>query len=156
MTDNRLQNLPIVTRQTTMTEAARLLADNSWTGLIVLDDDMKPIDTLHAVDVLRSLLPGSVVEEPSLARVLDQEAALEILAAVPDYTVGEILDDTRAEIGVIAKVKPEATTLAVAAELIDKLTLLAFVKEQDAEHPRFISASRVFREILALRGEESL
>lgn len=156
MTDTRLESLPIVTRQTTITEAARLLADNGWTGLIVLDDAMKPIDTLHAIDVLRSMLPGSVVEEPGLARVLDQDAALEVLASVPDYTVGEILDDTRAEVGVIAKVKPEATTLAVAAELIDKLTLLAFVKDHDPEHPRFISATRVFREILTVRDGEPL
>lgn len=156
MIENRLQHLPIVTRQTTMTEAARLLADNGWTGLIALDNDMKPIDTLHAIDVLRSMLPGSVVEEPSLARVLDQEAALEILANVRDYTVGEVLDDARAEVGVIAKVKPDATTLAVAAELIDKLTLLAFVKDHDPEHPRFISASRVFREILAVRDGNPL
>ncbi len=154
MNDIRLQDLPVVTRDTTVTEAARLLADNGWTGLIVLDANMKPIDSLHAIDVMRSLLPGSVVEEPGLARVLDQEAATEILAAVPDYTVGEILDDTRAEVGVIARVKPDATTLAVAAELIDKLTLLAFVKDQDTETPRFISATRVFREILAVRGED--
>lgn len=155
MADTRLQDLPIVTRSTTMTEAARLLADNGWTGLIVLDGDRNPIDSLHAIDVMRSLVPSLVVDEPSLARVLDSDGSAKMLAAVPDRTVGEILDDTMPEVGVIARVKPDATTLAVAAELIDKLTLLAYVTDRDTSNPRFISATRVLREILAIRDKKN-
>ena len=60
--------------------AARLLTEHNRPGLIVVDDEDHPVAVLPGSQVLRAMIPSYVQDDPTLARVLDEEFADSICA----------------------------------------------------------------------------
>lgn len=101
---------PVVTFETPVLEAARLLAEQDLPGLIVKNDDQLTI--LPGTEALRLAVPRYIMDDPALARVVDEAHADEFLRALGDRTVREALPGERRELPVT---DPDATVLELAA-----------------------------------------
>jgi CBS domain-containing protein len=66
---------PTVTLTTPALDAARLLARQDLPGLIVVDARGRPLTILPGTQVLRMAVPAYCLEDPALARVVDEAAA---------------------------------------------------------------------------------
>lgn len=103
---------PTVALSSPAIDAARLLASRDLPGLIVVDDAGRPHAVLPGTQVLRMTVPAYCQADPSLARVVDEDAADVILTELDDLTVGALLPPQPHELPVVA---PEATVLEMAA-----------------------------------------
>ncbi len=72
------RNLPVVTRSTTALEAARRIAGDRLSALVVAREGGEPELVVPAVDVLGLLIPCYLREDTRLAAVLDDAAADEL------------------------------------------------------------------------------
>jgi CBS domain-containing protein len=103
---------PVVTLDTPAIEAARLLAGQDLPGLIVVDDQGRPLTILPGTQVLRMAVPQYCQDDPTLARVVDEAAADLFLRELGDRTVAKLLPHERRELPVV---DPDATVLEIAA-----------------------------------------
>jgi CBS domain-containing protein len=103
---------PTVTTGTAALDAARLLAGQNLPGLIVVDDEGRPVTVLPGTQVLRMAIPSYCQDDPALARVIDEAAADVFLRGVGDRTVAELLPRQPRELPVV---DPNATVLEIAA-----------------------------------------
>jgi len=103
---------PTVRLDTPAMEAARLLAGQDLPGLIVLDDKDYPFTVLAGTQVLRMAIPQYCIDDPALARVVDEEAADLFLRQLGDRTVAQTLAGRNRDLAVVA---PDATVLEIAA-----------------------------------------
>lgn len=103
---------PTVRLTTPAIDAARLLAGADLPGLIVVDDDGRPLTILAGTEVLRMAVPGYVVEDPALAGVVDEAAADVFLRALDERAVAECLPREHRELPMVG---PDATVLEIAA-----------------------------------------
>ena len=74
--------LPTITVDTPVLDAARLLAGHNLPGLIVVDGSGRPTTVLPGTQVLRLVIPGYCLEDPALARMIDEPSADVFLRAV--------------------------------------------------------------------------
>jgi CBS domain-containing protein len=103
---------PTVALSTSALQAARLLAANDLPGLIVVDDRGLPNTVLPGTQVLRMAIPRYCIDDPALARVIDEEHADRFMADLADRTVAELLPEHPGELPVV---DPDATVLEIAA-----------------------------------------
>jgi CBS domain-containing protein len=59
-------------------DAARLLAEEKVPGLIVLDDRGRPVTMLAGTQLLPMAVPACCQDDPTLARMIDEAAALRV------------------------------------------------------------------------------
>lgn len=64
-------SFPLVGRATSAVSAAHIIARDSRTSIVVADSAGRPEAVIPAVDVLRALVPRYVLDDMSLAAVLD-------------------------------------------------------------------------------------
>jgi CBS domain-containing protein len=109
---------PVVHPDTDALTATRLLVDQGLPGLIVTDQDGKPLVILPGSQVLRFALPDYVEEDPALAGVIPESEADRFCETLSGRTVAELMPgkeflprrDRDRPI-----VSPEATVLEVAS-----------------------------------------
>ncbi|MFC4116960.1 CBS domain-containing protein [Nonomuraea zeae] len=122
-----LAAFPTVTADTLVIEAARLLAGQDLPGLIVVDERGLPLSILPGTQVLRLAVPGYCLEDPALARVVDEEHADAFASSLADRTVRQALPPDRRELPVS---DPDATVLEIAALMARTHSPLVAVVEQ--------------------------
>jgi CBS domain-containing protein len=76
--DDMQVSLPVVRRETTAVEAGRLIADSGLVGLVVANRQGVPAAIISAVDVLRLMVPGYLLDDVSLAGVFDEAGSGEL------------------------------------------------------------------------------
>lgn len=103
---------PTVTLDTSVAEAARLLAEQDLPGLIVVDDEGLPTSILPGTQVLRLAVPVYCQDDPALARVVDEAHADTFLRPHADRPVRAAMPQEPRELPVT---DPEATVLEIAA-----------------------------------------
>lgn len=103
---------PTVTMSTPAIEAARLLAGADLPGLIVVDEQGKPLLVLPGTQVLRLAVPSYIQDDPTLARVVDEAAADVFIRELDGRTVQECLPEQLKEPPVV---DGHATALELAA-----------------------------------------
>ncbi|MDQ1289626.1 MAG: hypothetical protein QG622_3192 [Actinomycetota bacterium] len=103
---------PSIRRDAPAIEAARLLAGQNLPALIVLDERDRPFTVLPGPDVLRMALPRYCLDDPALARVIDEAAADLFLRELGDRTVAQCLPTPLRELPVVS---PDATVLEIAS-----------------------------------------
>ncbi|KAB8189786.1 CBS domain-containing protein [Nonomuraea phyllanthi] len=103
---------PTVTMDTPALEAARLLAEQDLPGLILVDQERRPLTILPGTQVLRLAVPAYCRDDPALARVVDEAHADLFLRQLGGRTVRECLPEQPRELPV-ADMK--ATVLEMAA-----------------------------------------
>ncbi|WP_051581554.1 CBS domain-containing protein [Pseudonocardia acaciae] len=69
------QQLPTISMDDSAYEAAQLIAGERLPALAVFAADGRPVTVLPASDVLRAVIPGPILEDPSLAGVIDEQGA---------------------------------------------------------------------------------
>ena len=144
---------PVVGRETSAVEAARLIAKGGRPGLVIADKNGKPIAVVSAVDVLGLLIPPYVLDDMSLAGVFDETAAEEMWNHASEHTIGELLDNDRVRIYDLLTVDADATILEVAAQMADAHTQVALVASEG--EPRFVTLPVVMEAILRFCTPES-
>lgn len=107
-----LVDFPTVTLDTPVVEAARLLADQDLPGLVVIDECGRPHSVLPGTQVLGLAVPAYCLDDPALARVVDEAHADVFLRSITGCTVRDALPDTPRELPVT---DPDATVLEIAA-----------------------------------------
>jgi predicted transcriptional regulator len=115
---------PTVGLDTSALEAARLLARSDLPGLIVVDRQGQPKTVLAGTQVLRMAIPRYCIDDPALARVIDEEHADRFLTDLEDRTVAECLPEHPGELPVV---DPDATVLEIAALMARARTPLVAV-----------------------------
>ncbi|MDF5755187.1 CBS domain-containing protein [Spongiactinospora sp. TRM90649] len=107
-----LSDFPTVTPDTPVIEAARLLADQDLPGLIVVDGAGRPVSILPGPQVLRLAVPEYCLDDPALARVVDEAHADRFLDALADRQVSAALPRDKRKLPIA---DPDATVLELAA-----------------------------------------
>ncbi len=123
--------LPTVDRRTTVARATRIIADTDRVGVILADEHGTPRSAISALDVLRLALPEYVIEDPSLAGVLDEGGVSDLLSGLSDRTIGDLIDDDRMTVRELAWVHADATVVEIAAVLVSQDTMITAVRAAD-------------------------
>jgi CBS domain-containing protein len=69
------EDFPVVAMDSVALDAARLLAEHRLPGIVVTDKSGRPYAVLPASQVVRFVVPGYVLDDPSLAGVLNESMA---------------------------------------------------------------------------------
>jgi CBS domain-containing protein len=85
------ETYPLVGVDTDALEAARVLAVNRLPGLVVTDTDGSPYAVLPASQVVRFVVPEYIREDPSLARVIEEEGADQIARGLAGRRVRDLV-----------------------------------------------------------------
>lgn len=141
-------SFPIVGRGTSALEAARVIAADDLAGLVIADASGAPVAVIAAVEVLGLMVPGYVVDDMSLAGVLDERAAEEVWGKAGQHTIGDLLDDHRVRKHELLRVDGDDTILEVAARMADARAQIALVKGPRGSDPRFVTLPALMDAIL--------
>ena len=87
------EDFPIVPIDSDAVAAARMLAEHSLPGLLVIDASGKPYAVLPAFEILRFILPRYVQDDLALASVLGESGADQATQNLAGKTVGDVLPD---------------------------------------------------------------
>jgi CBS-domain-containing membrane protein len=139
---------PTVRMDTPAAQAVRVLTEHDRPGVIVVDDNDHPIAILPGSQVLRMMIPRYVQDDPTLARVLDEDFADKIYEALGDKTVRDLLPKDKVPLAVVA---PDDTVLEIAAIMAaDRCPLVVVVEERSKTAPLIgaISASQLIGRVL--------
>ncbi len=147
-------SLPLVQRATTALEAARLIARDRLAALVVADDDGTPVAVVSSADVLGLMVPGYVLDDLSLAGVLDEAGGDEMWARVNERTIGELLDDEGLNVGGITRIDADAHLVQMAAMMVDAHAQIAVVGDP-APKSRFVTLPDVMDAIVAACGKRA-
>ncbi len=84
---------PTVREDSPGAEAARLLTGAGRPALVVVDEHDHPVAILPASQVLRMVIPRYVQDDPTLARVVDEDSADHLCDVLNDKTVAQLLPE---------------------------------------------------------------
>lgn len=117
--------LPTVNESTTVAQATRIVAETGRVGVLLARSDGTPESIISALDVLRLALPDYLIEDPSLAPVLDESSVSDLLGRLAERTIGDLIADDRVAVRRLDWVGPEATVIEIAGRLVtdDSMTV---------------------------------
>ncbi|MFG2369375.1 CBS domain-containing protein [Streptomyces mirabilis] len=130
-------------------DAARLMAEHRLPALLVLDERGAPKAILPASQMIKILVPGYVVEDPTLAAVVDERHADRLCEALAGRKVRDCLSKTAPPPAIAA---PDDTALEVAAQMAQVRSPLVAVVDKDKSGTRLlgvITASHLLERLLA-------
>ncbi|MFF8474264.1 CBS domain-containing protein [Streptomyces sp. NPDC015414] len=136
-------------------DAARLMAEHRLPALLVVDERGAPKAILPASQMIKLLVPAYVVEDPTLAAVVDESHADRLCEALGGRKVRECLSRTTPPPVVAA---PDDTALEVAAQMAQVRSPLVAVVEKDKTAVRLlgvITASHLLERLLAAASHGS-
>jgi CBS domain-containing protein len=145
-------SLPLVQRRTTALEAARLIARGRLAGLVVANDAGIPFAVVSSADVLRLMVPNYVLDDMSLAGVLDEAGADEMWTRINERTIGELLDDEGVYVRDITRIDADANLVEMAALMVDARAEIAVVGTP-APEALFVTLPSVMAAILEACGK---
>ncbi|MCX5215625.1 CBS domain-containing protein [Kitasatospora sp. NBC_00240] len=121
---------PTVSLDDQALDAARLLAEHRLPGILVVDGPATPVAILPASQLVRLLVPGYIIEDPSLAAVIDEAHADRLCDELTGVRVRECLPkDTPAP----AVADADDTAVEVAALMARTRSPLVAVVERPAD-----------------------
>ncbi|NGO07342.1 CBS domain-containing protein [Streptomyces sp. HC44] len=129
-------------------EAARLMARHRLPALLVVDEQGAPRAILPASQMIKILVPEYVIEDPTLAAVVDERHADRLCQALKGRTVRDCLSKSVPAPPVAA---PDDTALEVAAQMAQVRSPLVAVVEKDKAGTRLlgvITASHLLDRLL--------
>lgn len=141
--------MPVVNRDTTAMEAAKLIAGSNVVGLVIADRRGVPVALVSAIDVLTLMLPGYLLDDLSLAAVFDEQGAEDLWGNLRQRTIGELIDDEGVATRRILTVEPDDTVVEVAARMAGTRSQLALVAGSPADHPSFVTLPAVMEAIVS-------
>ncbi len=148
-----VERIPVVRRETSALEAARIVATLRTNGVVVADADGHPVALVDGTQVLRLVVPRYVREDPLLAHVYDEAGADEIGARLLGRTVGDLLDDDDVAVQPLAQVLPDDTLIEIAAVLVRERAPMVVVRDEAGTSSGVVTLARVLAAVLALAGQ---
>ncbi|MEU5533531.1 CBS domain-containing protein [Streptomyces sp. NPDC020362] len=136
-------------------DAARLMAEHRLPALLVVDAQGAPAAILPASQMIKILVPAYVIEDPTLAAVVDERHADRLCEALAGRKVHECLSKTAPPPVVAA---PDDTALEVAAQMAQVRSPLVAVVEKNKAGSRLlgvITASHLLERLLAATSHGS-
>ncbi|MEV6513764.1 CBS domain-containing protein [Streptomyces sp. NPDC051642] len=130
-------------------DAARLMAEHRLPALLVVDEQGAPKAILPASQMVKILVPVYVIEDPTLAAVVDERHADRLCQALKGRKVRDCLSKTVPAPPVAA---PDDTALEVAAQMAQVRSPLVAVVEKNTAGGRLlgvITASHLLERLLA-------
>ncbi|MDG4859515.1 CBS domain-containing protein [Streptomyces sp. T-3] len=127
--------------------AARLMAEHKLPGLLALDAQGEPKAILPAPQLVKVLVPGYVIDDPTPAAVVDEKHADRLCQTLVGRTVGDCLSSTAPAPPIAG---PDDTALEVAALMAEvRSPLVAVVdRAKDGTHRLgVITASHLLHEL---------
>lgn len=138
---------PVVRCDSDALEAVRLMAEQRLPGLLVTDPQGRPVRILPASQVVRLLVPGYVLDDPSLAGVLSEITADRVADKLSGKTVDQVLAQSPVR---LAAVNADDTIVEVAAVMArERSPLVAVVS--GGQLIGVITAARLLDAALAAR-----
>ncbi|UQA94083.1 CBS domain-containing protein [Streptomyces halobius] len=130
-------------------EAVRLLVTRRLHGVLVVDPTGQPYAILPAADLVRTLVPGYVQEDPLLAEVIDESHADHLCRALRGRSVADCLPVGRPYLPTTG---PGSTAVEI-AELMARMRtpLVAVVEPGDSGQDQLIgvvTATRLLQYLL--------
>ncbi|MFF4603159.1 CBS domain-containing protein [Streptomyces sp. NPDC001339] len=116
-------------------EAARLMAEHRLPGLLVLDDSDEPTAILPASQLIKMLVPPYVLEDPTLAAVIDERHADRLCESLRGRRVADCLSRTATPPPIAA---PDDTAVEVAALMAQARSPLVAVVDRDRDGARLL------------------
>ncbi|NUP63380.1 MAG: CBS domain-containing protein [Nonomuraea sp.] len=129
--------------------AARLMAEHRLPALLVLDEHGAPKAILPASQMIKTLVPAYVIDDPTLAAVVDERHADRLCQALKGRTVRDCLSKS---VPVPPVADPDATALEVAALMAQVRSPLVAVVDKDRAGVRLlgvITASQLLERLLS-------
>jgi len=133
------EEYPVVDIDSPAVDAARMLAEHSLPGIVVLTADGQLYAVLPASQVVRLIVPGYVQEDPLLARVLAESVADRAVETLGGKTIRELLPQQRLRLPIA---NADDTILEVATIMGMMRSPLIAVMKQGKLHG-VITASRL-------------
>lgn len=138
---------PTVRADSPGTHAARILTQDGRPALVVVDEHDHPVAILPASQVLRFVIPRYVQDDPTLARVLDEEFADHVTDALGQKAVSDLLPDAGPAL-VVAD--PDDNVVEIAAAMASNRSPLVAVVEGTGDRSPMIGAITVASLLAAL------
>lgn len=139
------EEYPVTSLDSEALDAARLMAVHRLPGLVVTDEHGKPHSVLGASQVVQFLVPSYVLDDPSLAGVIDEQFADRAADKLTGHRVRELLPRERTELAVA---NADDTIIEVAAVMASLRCPLVAVTDGDRVIG-VITASRLLEFALA-------
>jgi CBS domain-containing protein len=149
------EQVPMVRRQTTGAEAARVVAEYRLSGLVVAGEDGVPIAVVPGSQILGLVLPQYVRDEPNLAHAYDETGAEELCGVLNRATIGELMEAKRLTATKPPSVLPEDTLIEIASVMHTGHTPVILVVDRDGGFHGVITLSRVLAAVAAAAGQDS-
>ncbi|WSQ12858.1 CBS domain-containing protein [Streptomyces sp. NBC_01231] len=141
-------------------DAARLMAEHRLPALLVVNERGEPKAILPASQMIKMLVPAYVIEDPTLAAVVDEKHADRLCQALAGRSVGDCLPSKAAPLPIA---DPDDTALEVAALMAQVRSPLVAVAEKVKARPGgreqggmrllgVITASHLLHELLGAAG----
>ncbi|MFF9819073.1 CBS domain-containing protein [Streptomyces sp. NPDC014006] len=130
-------------------DAARLMVEHRLPALLVVDASGAPKAILPASQMVKVLVPQYVIDDPTLAAVVDERHADRLCEALAGRKVRDCLSKTTPAPVVAA---PDDTALEIAAQMAQLRSPLVAVVDQAAAGTRLlgvITASNLLERLLA-------
>ena len=132
---------PTVRMDTDALTAARLLTEHNRPGLIVVDDQGHPLAVLPGSQVLRVMIPSYIQDDPTLARVLDEEFADSICDKLSEHSVQELVPKDRPPLPVA---NDDDTVLEIAAMMAANRSPLVAVLDGKGKRAPLLGAVSIY------------
>ena len=133
------EDFPVVSIDSGALDAARLLAEHRLPGIVVTDSAGKPYAVLPASQVVRFIVPRYVLDDPALARVLNDSAADRAAQKLGGKTVRDVLPEHLVD---VPAANADDTIIEVAALMVRLRSPLIAVLKNGKLHG-VITASRL-------------
>jgi CBS domain-containing protein len=149
------EDLPSVGPDDLAWDAARLVAAHRLPGIAVVDPDGRPVAVLPATQVLRSVVPPYIQDDPSLARVFGEADADRLCAeGLTGKRVRDLLPGRGHRVE-LAGVDGDATVVECAAEMARLRSPLLVVVDDDGHVHGLLTASHLLEKLLPDRDQAS-
>lgn len=103
---------PTVRADSPAADAARILTEVGRPALVVVDENEHPTAILPASQVLRLVIPRYIQDDPTLARVVDEEWADHMCDTLAGKTVAELLPEDGPKLVIV---EPDDNAIEIAA-----------------------------------------
>lgn len=141
---------PTVRADSPAADAARMLTERGRPALVVVDEYEHPVAILPASQVLRLVIPGYIQDDPTLARVVDEDFADHMCDALIGKTVAQLLPEQGPKLVVV---EPDDNAIEIAALMAGSRSPLVAVVDGRGGKASMIGAITVASLLSALLPE---
>ncbi len=149
------EQIPMVRRQTTAAEAAKVVAEFRLSGLVVADDAGEPIAVIPGSQLLSAVLPQYVRDDRKLVHAFDEASADELCHKLNTVTLGDLLDAKRITARTLPSVLPEDTLLEIGSVMDEGNHPVIVVRDRSGAYRGVLTVSRVLAAIATAAGQDS-